>query len=191
MTVSKRVRYEVLRRDDFTCRYCHSKDNPLQVDHVIPVALGGTDGPDNLVAACKDCNIGKTSVQPDEPLVQNVSAEALAFGEAFRQALCMQSVDIEWESNYVEDLEETWEAETSIDDEHCLPLPDSWRSTARYLASLRVPYSIFEYAFQIAKDKVDMGKIPPRVAFSYAKAIINNKIEESYGQAKKVMDDGA
>lgn len=40
MAVSKRTRFEVLRRDDFTCRYCRSKDSELHVDHVTPVSLG-------------------------------------------------------------------------------------------------------------------------------------------------------
>ena len=40
MAVSKRTRFEVLRRDNFTCRYCRSTDNELTVDHVTPVALG-------------------------------------------------------------------------------------------------------------------------------------------------------
>ncbi|MFF0055622.1 HNH endonuclease [Streptomyces microflavus] len=63
MAVSKRLRYEILRRDRFTCRYCGASapDAPMRVDHVTPVALGGTDHPSNLVAACEPCNSGKTS----------------------------------------------------------------------------------------------------------------------------------
>ncbi|MGW6578921.1 HNH endonuclease [Streptomyces globisporus] len=63
MAVSKRLRYEILRRDKHACRYCGATapDVPLRVDHVIPVALGGSDAPENLVAACEPCNSGKTS----------------------------------------------------------------------------------------------------------------------------------
>ncbi|WP_078628685.1 HNH endonuclease [Streptomyces sp. NRRL F-2664] len=55
MPVSNRLRFEVLRRDRYTCRYCggSAPDVVLRVDHVVPVALGGTDTPDNLVAACE------------------------------------------------------------------------------------------------------------------------------------------
>ena len=58
MAITKRTRYEVLKRDNHACRYCGAvaPDVKLQVDHVIPVALGGTDNPDNLVAACVACN---------------------------------------------------------------------------------------------------------------------------------------
>jgi hypothetical protein len=34
----------------------------MRVDHVTPVALGGTNHPSNLVAACEPCNSGKTSM---------------------------------------------------------------------------------------------------------------------------------
>jgi hypothetical protein len=64
MAVSKRLRYEILRRDNHTCRYCGASapDVPLRVDHVTPVALGGSDKPDNLVASCEACNSGKSSM---------------------------------------------------------------------------------------------------------------------------------
>lgn len=73
--VTKRLRYEVLRRDGFTCRYCGAKapDVPLRVDHVIPVVLGGPDHPSNLVAACQDCNSGKTSTIPNGGYVAAVN----------------------------------------------------------------------------------------------------------------------
>lgn len=86
MAVSKRVRYEVLRRDSNTCRYCHATDAPLTVDHVVPVALGGSDEPGNLVAACRDCNAGKTSSHPDAPLVQQVADDAVRWSAAMKAA---------------------------------------------------------------------------------------------------------
>lgn len=59
MAVSKRTRFEVLRRDNHTCRYCGqaAPDVKLTVDHVTPVALGGTDDPANLVTACAECGL--------------------------------------------------------------------------------------------------------------------------------------
>lgn len=85
MAVSKRTRYEVLRRDQYRCRYCHSTENPLTVDHVIPVALGGTDDPSNLVAACKDCNAGKSSGSPDAGLVADVSDDTVRWAAAIAE----------------------------------------------------------------------------------------------------------
>ena len=80
MAVSKRTRFEVLRRDNYTCRYCRSTENQLTVDHVTPVALGGTDDPSNLVAACRDCNAGKASSSPDAETVARVSDDAMRYG---------------------------------------------------------------------------------------------------------------
>ncbi|WP_280448416.1 HNH endonuclease [Nocardia brasiliensis] len=88
MAISKRVRYEVLRRDNFTCRYCggSTPEVTLTVDHVIPVALGGGDDPSNLVAACKDCNAGKSSAAPDSTMVADISAKAVQWSAAMKRA---------------------------------------------------------------------------------------------------------
>lgn len=54
-------RFDVLLRDDFTCRYCGLKapHTELEVDHVIPVTLGGKATMENGVTACRECNRGK------------------------------------------------------------------------------------------------------------------------------------
>lgn len=89
MVVSKRLRYEVLRRDNYTCRYCGAQapNVAITVDHVIPESLGGSDSPENLVAACSDCNSGKTSSMPDAPLVAAVAEDAARWVAAMRQAV--------------------------------------------------------------------------------------------------------
>lgn len=68
MSVSTRTRFEILKRDGFRCRYCGatSIQSPLHVDHVIPVAEGGSDDPANLTAACAGCNLGKSDVELDD-----------------------------------------------------------------------------------------------------------------------------
>lgn len=88
MAISKRTRFEVLRRDSHTCRYCGATapDVKLHVDHVTPTALGGTDDPGNLVAACVDCNNGKGSTGPSEQLVADVSDDAARWARAVEQA---------------------------------------------------------------------------------------------------------
>lgn len=61
---SIRLRFAILNRDGFTCRYCgrRSPTVELMVDHIIPFSKGGTDDPENLCAACSDCNAGKSDV---------------------------------------------------------------------------------------------------------------------------------
>ena len=74
--LSVRTRFEVLKRDNFTCRYCgrpSGEDVTLEVDHIVPVCEGGTDDPLNLITACWDCNRGKADV----PLTRAMTAEDL------------------------------------------------------------------------------------------------------------------
>jgi 5-methylcytosine-specific restriction endonuclease McrA len=47
------------------CYYCHEKvGDSYHVDHVIPLALGGGNGPENLVIACPRCNLTKYAKHP-------------------------------------------------------------------------------------------------------------------------------
>jgi len=59
--VTKAIRFEVFKRDGFTCQYCGQAppDVELEVDHVDPHSTGGKDGMENYATACFDCNRGK------------------------------------------------------------------------------------------------------------------------------------
>lgn len=87
MAVSKRLRYEILRRDNHACRYCGAAAPgvKLNVDHVIPTSLGGSDAPTNLVTACADCNGGKTSSMPNAMPVADVDQETFRQAASLRQ----------------------------------------------------------------------------------------------------------
>ena len=66
--ISPKIRFEVFKRDHFTCRYC-GRTTPqviLEIDHIVPVAEGGTDDTENLVTACYECNRGKGAIPFDE-----------------------------------------------------------------------------------------------------------------------------
>lgn len=62
--LSKRVRFEVFKRDSFKCQYCGkaAPDVVLRVDHIHPVSKGGENELLNLITACVDCNAGKSNV---------------------------------------------------------------------------------------------------------------------------------
>ena len=79
MSLSKRTRFEILKRDGFRCKYCGASalTSLLHVDHVLPRAEGGTDEPANLVTACAACNLGKSDVKLDDSALPRVSAEQL------------------------------------------------------------------------------------------------------------------
>lgn len=74
MSIPKRLRFEILRRDNYACRYCGARAPfaDLHIDHVIPRNHGGTDAPWNLTAACADCNLGKSDGVPDQAIVHEV-----------------------------------------------------------------------------------------------------------------------
>ena len=63
-TISKRLRFDIFKRDSFTCQYC-GRTPPevrLEVDHIDPRAAGGTNDQINLITACFECNSGKSAV---------------------------------------------------------------------------------------------------------------------------------
>lgn len=71
--ISTRTRFEVLKRDNFTCQYCGRKspEVTLHIDHINPVANGGDNNILNLVTSCQDCNLGKS----DKLLTKNELVE--------------------------------------------------------------------------------------------------------------------
>lgn len=77
--ISKKLRFEILRRDGSACRYCGrcAPEVRIEVDHIVPVALGGTNDLLNLVAACEDCNSGKGARRLDDSTMQRQQAAAL------------------------------------------------------------------------------------------------------------------
>lgn len=62
MGLSKRVRFEVFKRDKFTCAYCGRRPPEviLECDHIVPRCEGGPDNIENLVTSCDACNRGKS-----------------------------------------------------------------------------------------------------------------------------------
>jgi hypothetical protein len=63
MALSKKLRFEVFKRDGFTCQYCggHPPIKILEADHIQPKSKGGKDDINNLVTSCFDCNRGKSN----------------------------------------------------------------------------------------------------------------------------------
>lgn len=78
-SLSKKLRFEVFKRDKFTCQYCGKKapDVILQVDHIDPVALGGTNEILNLITSCQECNAGKKAIPLDKDVVLDKQRQQL------------------------------------------------------------------------------------------------------------------
>lgn len=57
--ISDRRRFLIFKRDRYKCKMCRTAGGVLEVDHVIPHALGGSNKLDNLQTLCRKCNRGK------------------------------------------------------------------------------------------------------------------------------------
>ena len=59
--ISRQLRHQVFQRDGYRCRECGAtnKQTRLHVDHIKPVAKGGTNDLSNLQTLCEDCNRSK------------------------------------------------------------------------------------------------------------------------------------
>lgn len=71
ISLSAARKEEIFARDGHVCSYCGAQDGPFHVDHILPVALGGSNDPDNLTIACKACNLSKGAM----PLTEWSSAQ--------------------------------------------------------------------------------------------------------------------
>ena len=125
MSVTKRTRFEVLRRDNYTCRYCRSTEGTLTIDHVTPVSLGGTDDPSNLVACCKDCNAGKSSSSPDSATVAQVKDDAVRWARARAEVIKSMQDEREKYTKPLEAFSDYW----ACYDKKLSYLPADWRPT--------------------------------------------------------------
>jgi len=153
-SISRRLRYEILKRDGHRCRYCGAAapDVQLTIDHVIPVALGGEDAPSNLVTACQDCNAGKSSANPNDDSVEDVRADA----EKFRKALAYVSeidrykrdLKFTYYDNMVYDFMNEWFGACRINELNMQPDTNARASLIRFsemgLTELDLIYALHE-----------------------------------------------
>ncbi|WP_037789033.1 HNH endonuclease [Streptomyces natalensis] len=187
MAVSKRLRYEILRRDQHTCRYCGATapDVPLRIDHVTPVALGGTDTPDNLVTACQDCNSGKSSASPDAHHVDNVSQDALRWADAMKQAADnlrkQETPKLEYRDAFLAEWNR-WHVGKGEAKE--VPLPNDWKPAMDRFRVAGVPTWMWG-------DIVDIGmtneKVKPENTFRYCCGIAWNKVTALQAEARRIV----
>lgn len=137
MTVSKSLRHQVMRRDNYTCRYCGAQapDVKLTIDHVTPVTLGGSDQPNNLVTACADCNTGKSANPPDAALVADIDQRAVEWSQAMQVAIERRSAELAAERGSTEPFNAAWSRWTNAVGE-VVPRDANWRSSIlRFLAA--------------------------------------------------------
>jgi len=189
MAVSKRLRFEILKRDNHACRYCGGRapDVTLTIDHVVPVALGGRDQPDNLVAACKDCNAGKSSVPADASLVANVAQDAIRWGRAIEQAAASMAMATEERLKRKKTFADSWDGFTFTTwkgEEYTAPRDGDWDRSLDMFRDLGL--STIDIA-----DAVAAAMYAPRVRvdekWRYFCGICWGKIREIQQAAKDIL----
>lgn len=190
MALTKRIRFEILRRDGNACRYCGATapDAKLTIDHVVPIALGGSDDPDNLVTACRDCNAGKSATAPDQALVADVSADAVRWAHAVREAASLiRQREAERAEQWAE-FAEKWHARTYEHDGKTYylrgKLPPDYAETLDNYVSSGLELADIESAMGI----LDALTWVPRSPFAYFLGILNNKTAELHALARDLLD---
>lgn len=104
-TISKKLRFEVLKRDKFTCQYCGrmAPDVVLEIDHIKPVSKGGKNDIMNLITSCKECNRGKSNIElSDDSTIKKQQSQLQEIAERKEQLEMM----LEWReslNNFDED----------------------------------------------------------------------------------------
>lgn len=188
MALSKRLRFEILRRDNHACRYCGAAapDAKLTVDHVVPQVLGGTDDPGNLVAACVDCNAGKSSINADEPLVADVQADALRWSRAMQFATERAQGNLGLARGRREafeaDIWNTWKYESN-GKKFPLPLPLGWEDSVDRFWEAGIGDDDFEEA--VRKAMTAKSRDP----FKYMCGILWRWITERQAIAMEILGD--
>jgi hypothetical protein len=188
MAVSKRLRYEVLRRDNHTCRYCGASapDVALRVDHVTPVALGGSDNPSNLATSCEPCNSGKTSSTPDASLVADVSGDALRWAAAMKQAAENLKEQQRPKVAYRKAFEKSWSGWTKQDGwkTAAVDLPNGWKGSLDAFYEAGLPQEVWP-------DIIEKAMTNPTVradnVFRYCCGIAWRMVRELQERAKALI----
>ena len=117
--LSKKIRYEVFKRDNFKCFYCGKKPSDegvvLEVDHVLPVYEGGTNDIENLVTSCKDCNRGKGKTKLNDKNYSSLKKaehdsvdDKIDLMKEFVKSRMNKSREIEPACQYINDILDKW-----------------------------------------------------------------------------------
>lgn len=173
-STGKRLRFEVFKRDSFTCQYCGSQppDVVLVVDHIDPVASGGSNEIHNLITACEACNQGKADklltahqIRPDADLLYLETQQEIAELRRYQEVLEEKEQQI---SLMVSRLQDLWVDWSELD----------WAPSDRLLRQLlgRYDADIVADAIRDVAPKVGAGYISPRGSkwIAYLHAVARN-----------------
>lgn len=154
----KRLRFEVFKRDHFTCQYCGAQPPAivLVADHISPVKDGGETTIENLITACEPCNQGKAdrplghrAIRPDADLLYLQTQQEIAELRRYQEAKAARDRELH---QVVELLQTDWTYLSGQD----------WAPSDATVRQLLARYSpeIVERAMEDVAIKVGTGYLP-------------------------------
>lgn len=152
MAISKRLRFEVMRRDNHACRYCGraAPNVTLTVDHVVPVALGGSDDPTNLATACQDCNSGKATTPLGAPTVDDVAVVMLRWSRAMAEAAKLQRDNRAAVESTIDLFDLEWRKWVYGWKDEEFPRPSDWAGSIETMLTAGADADDLAYALKVA-----------------------------------------
>lgn len=111
--ISKKLRFEVFKRDKFTCQYCgrSAPEVILHADHIQPVSKDGETDITNLITSCQDCNLGKGDRELSDDAVIQKRKKQLDDLQERREQLEMM---VEWQRSLIDLGEQETDAAVEI-----------------------------------------------------------------------------
>lgn len=172
-SMSKKLRFDVFKRDGFACQYCgaHPPQAILEPDHIKPVADGGTNDIDNLVTACFSCNRGK-GARSLENVPQSLASKAAMVAESEAQLKGFQEV-MEARRDRIE--EELWRVAEVLDPGSSdKGMSRDWTASIRKFNEKLGVHAVLEAA-DVARSKFSYGG---KRAFLYFCGVCWNLVRE-------------
>lgn len=156
--ISARSRFEVFKRDSFTCQYCGeaAPEVILHIDHITPVAKGGDNSILNLITSCQACNLGKSDKELSDSSEIKKQKEMLDSLNERRNQIKMM---VEWrkELSKIDDI--AADAVFSIINDGC-EAEISVSESGRRLISSAIKLHGFEKVCDVAHDFIGRNKGP-------------------------------
>lgn len=207
--LSKKTRFEVFKRDGFTCQYCgrSSPDVILEVDHINPVKHGGKNELLNLITSCVDCNRGKGARKLSDNEMLNKQKQQLKELSEKREQLKMM---LDWKN----ELEKFEDEQVGIVVDKFSKLTDvgitdtGRKNVAKWirefgisevLECVQISYNqyyydrddcqkVFSYIPRIANTRKRQAEDPTLKMKSHIKSILNNRLRYvNYGELKDML----
>jgi 5-methylcytosine-specific restriction endonuclease McrA len=183
--ITKSLRFEIFKRDKFTCQYC-GRQTPtvvLEIDHIIPKVEGGPlADPNNLITACFDCNRGKGKIPLGVQRVKDDRKEAIQ-QEREKQLQIKEYEEFlkekqEHDGRTIEELNEHWS--NLCENRYDLNLSgiDALKRFLKFLTPAEIKDSM-----EIAASRIPITQLESR--FKYFCGVCYNKKDEKTGDSSR------